>query len=224
MISASWPPARPLASSCTARLTPWCRQLRSSAWSPSCAPRRASSSTTTSLKAPTTSGDTTCPTWKATSPTTSTNAWRPIRRKPKFRPAGGMPLHLRGRVPAPGERVLVRDSRPQVVLAVLEAVENQGGMGVSDGFARVVGQQVLFRDIGRIGPTVILGQQVIEGLVLVRPDVFGNPQPVFFGISEGRIDVEDHAAERKQPVADHLANAEFCESGVHNVTNNTPLP
>ena len=40
------------------------RRSRSSAWSPSCAPRRASSSTTTWSKAPTTSGRTTCRRWR----------------------------------------------------------------------------------------------------------------------------------------------------------------
>ena len=60
---------------------------------------------------------------------------------------------------------------------------------------------------------VVLGQQMVEGLVLVRPDVLRNRQPVLLGVGEVGVDVEDHAAEREEAVPDNLADREFgvCE-------------
>jgi iron complex outermembrane recepter protein len=79
---------------------------------------------------------------------------------------------------------------------------------VADGFVRIVGKQVLLADIGDIGRFVVLGEQMVERLVLVRPDRFGDGLPPFLGVVEFRIDIEDHAAERKHPVPDHVADAE----------------
>jgi len=75
--------------------------------------------------------------------------------------------------------------------------------------ARVVGQQVLFRDVGDIGRLRILGQQVIERLVAARPRVFRDRRQPLLGIGENRIHVEDHATERIKPVLHHLPDGEL---------------
>src|SRR3546814_3782486 len=74
---------------------------------------------------------------------------------------------------------------------------------------RRIGQQVLLRDIGDIGGLRILGQQVIERLVLRRPQVGRNRLPPLLGVVEHRIDVIDDAAERKQAMPDDIADTEF---------------
>src|SRR5690606_28458439 len=83
-------------------------------------------------------------------------------------------------------------------------------LGMTDRFAGTVVEKVLLRHIGDVFRLVVLGQQVIEWLVLRRPD-FGRDRLVpFVGVGEFGIDVEDDAPEREQPMADHLANSEFC--------------
>jgi hypothetical protein len=50
---------------------------------------------------------------------------------------------------------------------------------------------------------------VIERLVLVRTHVFGDRKPPLFGVVELRINVENHAAEREDPMADNLTDLKF---------------
>jgi len=78
-----------------------------------------------------------------------------------------------------------------------------------DRLAGIVGQEVLLRDIGHVFGFRILRQQVVERLVLVRPDVLGDRKPPFLGVVEFRIDIEDHAPERKNPVANDLSDLKF---------------
>jgi glutamate synthase domain-containing protein 3 len=94
---------------------------------------------------------------------------------------------------------------------------------MADRQAGVVRQQVLLGHIGHVGAVVVLGEQMIEGLVLVRPDVLRNRQPVLLGVREGRVDVEDHAAERIDPVANHLADRIFGAVHVHRAESTTGL-
>ncbi len=74
----------------------------------------------------------------------------------------------------------------------------------------IIDEKILFRDIGDILGIVIFSEQMIEGLVLARPDVLGDGEVPFLGIRECRIDIENHTPEREQAVLDHLANSEFC--------------
>jgi hypothetical protein len=55
----------------------------------------------------------------------------------------------------------------------------------------------------------VLGEQVIERLILMRANLFRNRQPPFLGVVEFRIDVEDHATEGEDPVADDLSDLEL---------------
>ena len=80
---------------------------------------------------------------------------------------------------------------------------------MADRLAGIVRQQVLLGDIGDVFRIRILREQVIERLVLVGPHLLGDRQPPLLGVVEFRIDVEDHAPEREDPVAHDLSDLEF---------------
>jgi hypothetical protein len=61
----------------------------------------------------------------------------------------------------------------------------------------------------------ILGQQVVERLVLARPVLLGDRQPPLLGVGEGGVDIEDHAAERVHPMPHDLAERELCLDLLH---------
>jgi hypothetical protein len=77
-----------------------------------------------------------------------------------------------------------------------------------DRIADLVVQQILLADISDVGAFRILGEQVIEGLVLGRPDILRDRLIPFVAVREHRIDVEDHAPEIEHPVLHHLADRE----------------
>ena len=80
---------------------------------------------------------------------------------------------------------------------------------MANGFARLVGKQVLLRDIGDIFRVFVFGEQVIEGLILARPVFSRDGLPPFLSIGEFRVDVENHPPERVFPVAHDLSQTEF---------------
>ena len=75
--------------------------------------------------------------------------------------------------------------------------------------ARLVRKQVLLGDIGDVFGFRVLGEQMVERLVLARPHLGRDRLVPFLGIVELRIDIEDRAAERKQPVPDDLSDLEL---------------
>ena len=66
------------------------------------------------------------------------------------------------------------DPMPQPVLALVEGLEQQRGLRMSNGLAGLVWQQVLFRHIGHVGTLVVFGEQMVERLVLRGAAVFVN--------------------------------------------------
>ena len=103
----------------------------------------------------------------------------------------------------------VRLQKQRAVAAVLVLGEELGELRVAQRLARLVGQQVLLGDVGDVLGVGVLREQVIVGLVLVRADILRDRQPPLLGVVELRIDVEDHAAERVEPVAHHLSDRKF---------------
>src|SRR5579859_1410489 len=93
--------------------------------------------------------------------------------------------------------------------------EEHRRLGVPHGLARIVGHKVLLRDIGYVGAFIVLSEEMIERLVLMRADVLRNRQPVFLGVRERRIDVEDHAAKWIDAVTHDLADRKFGAVHVH---------
>ena len=90
----------------------------------------------------------------------------------------------------------------QLIAAIGELAEHGIDFRVPNRPAGLIDQQVLFRHIGDISRLGVLGEQMIVGLFLGRPDILGDRQPPLLGIVEARVDIEDHAAKREQAVAD----------------------
>ena len=94
-----------------------------------------------------------------------------------------------------GEGLLVQRRIARAIAARLVLHEDLGDLRMPDRLAGIVRQQVLFGDIGDVFGLRIFREQVIERLVLVRPNLLGDRQPPFLGIVEFRIDIENHAPE-----------------------------
>ena len=102
---------------------------------------------------------------------------------------------------------LVPEVGPQPVLAVL-AVEHAGDRWVLDGLVAIVRKQVLLTDISDVAALRILGEQMVERLVLGGPQRLGNGLVPLVAVGEDRVDVEDHAAKVEQAMPDDFANGE----------------
>src|SRR5688572_9384874 len=132
--------------------------------------------------------------------------------RPQVRAERGL-LHRSGRPVNQGATILlpvrsVAPFGPQPVATVGEPLEHAGYGGMTDRLAERVGQQILLADIGDVPRFRILGEQVVERLVLRRPDVLGDRLVPFLAVGEDRVDVEDHAAKVEQPVTHDLADRE----------------
>ena len=86
-------------------------------------------------------------------------------------------------------------------------------LGMAHRLAGIVGQQILLRDVGDILRFFVLGEQVVERLVLRRPHLGGNGEVPFLRVREDRIDVVDHAAKGIEAVLDDLADGESGGAG-----------
>ena len=93
-----------------------------------------------------------------------------------------------------------------------------------DRLVGIVGDQILLADIGDVARFHILGEQMVERLVLARPDILRDRLIPFRAVGEDRIDIEDHAAKIEYAVAHDIADREarmgnrgqwdFCIKGV----------
>src|SRR4029079_12757065 len=112
-----------------------------------------------------------------------------------------------------GQVMLMFPAAAQAIEALLriEAFEEFPDLGMTDRLTGFIIEQVLLGNISDIFGIVVLGEQMVERLVLARTDVFGDRQPPFFGVVEDGIDIKDHAAKREEPMLDHLPDAELCQ-------------
>src|SRR5690606_11171734 len=95
------------------------------------------------------------------------------------------------------------------VAAVRQHLEYFAYAGVPDWLRGTVFQKVLLGDIGDVLGSRVLGDQMIVGLILARPALFGNGLVPFLAIVELLIDVENHARKREQSMAHYLSDREF---------------
>jgi hypothetical protein len=95
------------------------------------------------------------------------------------------------------------------------AHENFVDLRMANGIAGGVGHEILLRDIGDIFGVGVFGEEMIERLVLARPDFRRNRLPPFLGIREDRVDVVDNSPEGIFPVFDDLTNGEFRDMVFH---------
>ena len=70
-------------------------------------------------------------------------------------------------------------------------------------------KKVLLGDVGGVVRLLVLGEQVIIGLIFLGANFLGNRLPPFLGVIEGWVDVEDHAPKGKEPVPNNLSNPKF---------------
>ena len=82
----------------------------------------------------------------------------------------------------------------QAIASGAELFEQLIHLRVIDRFAFGIGKQVLLADVGDVGTVLVLGQQVIERLVPIRPLAFGYLFVPFFGIGIDRVNIEDDTA------------------------------
>src|SRR5690606_22846150 len=90
-------------------------------------------------------------------------------------------------------------------MAVFRLDEDFRQLRMAQGLAGAVVKQVLLRHIGNVLRLFVLGEKVIEGLVLGRPRSFRNGLIPFLCVVEFRVHIENHAPERQQAVTDDLA-------------------
>jgi hypothetical protein len=97
----------------------------------------------------------------------------------------------------------------QPIAPVLEPREQPGDPRMVDRLVALVRHQILLAHIGDVARLPVLGEQVIEGLVLLRPNLLGDRLIPFVAVGEDGIDIEDHAAEIEHAVADDIADREI---------------
>src|ERR1044072_4514582 len=101
------------------------------------------------------------------------------------------------------QRLLAR-----AVASVLVARDLFLDLRMAPGLARLVGKQVLLRHVGDVFAFGVLGEQMVERLILARADLGGNRVVPFLGVGELRVDVENDAAKRKQAMLHHRSDRE----------------
>ena len=116
-----------------------------------------------------------------------------------------------------------------MVATLVVEIEDFGDLRMAHRLAGLVRQQVLLGDIGDIFGFGVFREQMIERLILVRPNLGRNRLVPFLGIVEQRIDVENDPAKRIDAVPHDLADGVFGDSNlVHGDTIppncGTPFP
>ncbi len=104
----------------------------------------------------------------------------------------------------------MRQAVAHPVASVFELLEILMHIRVRDRAGKRVPDQILLTDIGDVITLVAFGEQVVERLVAIGPDLFGNGLIPFFAIGEDRIDIEDDTAKIESFVTHDIANREVC--------------
>ena len=102
-------------------------------------------------------------------------------------------------------------AQAEPIATVGGALERLADLGMAHRLAGVVRQEVLLRHVGDVLAVFVFGIEVVERLILGRADFRRNRAPPLLRVVEHRVDVEDHATERIDPVFDHLSDIEFCD-------------
>ena len=105
---------------------------------------------------------------------------------------------------------LVAVVRLHAINAVVRPNESLVDLRMAHRVAGSVGDEVLFRDIGDIFGFGVFGEEMVERLILVRPNLFRDRQPPFLRVGKHGVDVVDHAAKWIAAVPDDLTDRELC--------------
>ena len=95
------------------------------------------------------------------------------------------------------------------ICAILERPEHIGYIGVFNRFARLIRNQILFRNISDIERLIVFCQQVVKRLILDGSAVLGDGLIPFFRVRKLWIDVKNHPSEGMFFMADHLSQTVF---------------
>ena len=98
----------------------------------------------------------------------------------------------------------------QRILAVFEVAEQVLDIRVADRFAGIIGNQILLRHIGHVVALIVLGQKVIERLVLRRAAFLWNGVIPLLGIGKNSVHIENNPPKRVFAMPDHLAQPILC--------------
>ena len=85
-----------------------------------------------------------------------------------------------------------------------------------------VKDQILLANIGGVVAVGVFGQQVIKGLVFVRPQLGRDLFVPFLGIVELRIDIDNHAAKWVHAMTNDRTNTEFRQIIIHHDSKTRP--
>lgn len=104
-------------------------------------------------------------------------------------------------------RALVSQSAMQAVASAGKVREQLGNVRVIDRSTIAIAHEILLADIGNIGAFLVLGQQVVERLVPVRTNIFGDGFVPFLAVGKHGIDIEYDTAKPEKPVTHDVANS-----------------
>src|SRR6056297_2320580 len=94
-------------------------------------------------------------------------------------------------------------------LALLVLFEEFRDLRMAQRLSAIVFEQVLFRHVRDVFRLIVLGEKVVEWLILARALVFRNGKPPFFGVGEFWINIEDETAKRVVAVAYDITHVKF---------------
>ena len=81
-------------------------------------------------------------------------------------------------------------------------------LGMIDRAAVMIVQQIALADISDVAGILVFGEQMVEGLVARRSQLFGNGFIPILAVGKLGIDIEYDAAKVEKPVAHDIADAE----------------
>ena len=95
------------------------------------------------------------------------------------------------------------------VPAIFQIPEDIIHFRMRDRIAGLVHQKILLGNVGGIMGLLVLSEEMVVGLILLRANFLRNRLPPFIGMIKGRIDIENHTTEGKESVANNLSDSKF---------------
>mgnify|MGYP000896227638 CR=1 FL=1 len=98
-------------------------------------------------------------------------------------------------------------ARPQGVFPILIPAEQTCDSGMLNRLVAIIDYQVLLAHIGNIAALAILGEQVIERLILGGSNTLRNSFIPFVAIGKYGVDIEHHTPKSEQLMLQYIADA-----------------
>ena len=117
----------------------------------------------------------------------------------------------------------MRHTAAHAIATVFELFEILVHIGMRNRPRDRIRHQVLLTDIGDVIAVIAFCEEMVEGLVAIGANVFGNGFVPFVAIGKHRIDIEDHAAKIEHAVFNHIADGEAAFYTTRNVDRASSL-